>query len=136
MSLFQIPGRSAQGAKDDTTLPAADGDPTLAFMLAQQAVTRWHFELERLSKALEEGGAGDAVATEAQVAIQQIAALSERIHPFSADLDTAVRFEAQEVLAALDALRRDFTRILRLLEPEPPFRDAAQLAASLQARRN
>lgn len=116
-------------------IPVADDpDPKLAFMLAQQSITRWRLDADRLGDAVDMGSDEDTIATEAETAANAMAALKARIEPFTCFVDLATRFEAQEILAALDDLASAFARILRRTQPAP-WRDPERLAAELQARR-
>jgi hypothetical protein len=110
------------------------GDTSLVFMLAQQAMTRWQFETALLENALPQEAAATAEAAEATAA--QIAALAERVEPYVDFVDMAVRFEAQEILAAIVALQERLSRIVRIAKPDVPFRDAAELVDALLARRH
>jgi hypothetical protein len=105
-------------------------------MLAQQAMTRWQQDVERLGDAADAGEDTDAIVTEAEGAIQQIAALSERVEPFANYVDIAIRFEAQEILAALEALRTHFSRVARMARRDIPWIDATQVAEALHAKRH
>jgi hypothetical protein len=105
-------------------------------MLAQQAMTRWQQDVERLGEAADAGEDTDAIVTEAEGAIQQIVALTERVTPFANYIDLATRFEAQEVLAALEALRIHFGRVARLARRDIPWIDATQVVEALHAKRH
>lgn len=111
-------------------------DPALAFMLAQQAMNRWHVEADRFAAAADSARDKEGVAQEVQLAMRQIQALAERIEPFATHREMAVKFEAEEVLAALGALEARMARVLHSLNFAVPWRNAAQLAEALRAKRN
>lgn len=115
---------------------SGEADPGLAFMLAQQAATQWQLDAERLEEAADRTADTAATITEADALVPQIAALEERIRPFANYLDLAIRFEAQEILAALEAVRTRLGRLSRRLQPPTPWRDPAQLVAELLERRH
>lgn len=115
--------------------PVVDTDPKLAFMLAEQSVTRWRHDADRLAETLDMGISTEALEAEAVGTRPQIATLRERIEPFCNYIDIAVRFEAQELLAAIDVLDGRFERLIRRALPNAPWRDPAEVAKDLQARR-
>ncbi len=117
-------------------VPNSDDDPGLAFMLAQQAISRWQLDVERLGEAADAGEDTEAIVTEAAGAIQQIVALADRVTPFANFIDIAVRFEAQEILAGLESLRMHFDRVARLARPNMPWMDASQVVEQLHAKRH
>jgi hypothetical protein len=98
-------------------------------------LTRWQFECEQLNAAAELAGELENSLTEAELTIQQIAALTDRIVPFTNFIDVAVRFEAQELLAAFEALAERFELLLQKGAPEIRWRNATQIAEHLTARR-
>ena len=113
-------------------------DPQLAFMLARHGMTRWQFDAERFI-AVAEGRTGShrdrmLVLLEAELGMQQIKALESRIESFVKAKDLAVRFEAQEVMAALETVHNRMVRAVQRLQPNAHRRDASQIFASLQAR--
>lgn len=111
-------------------------DPALAFMLAQQAMNRWQVEADRFAAAADSARDKEDVAHEVQLAMQQIRALAERIEPFVSHREMAVKFEAEEVLVALDVLQARMARVLHSLNFAVPWRNAAQLADALRTRRH
>jgi hypothetical protein len=132
MSLFELLRERAK-PPNVVARGAAEPEPALAMMLAQQAVTRWLFDLERFAEASDADH--DLVVRDSELAIQQIRALGERITPFRNFVDMAVRFEAEEVLVTLQGLEKSFARIVHRLQPDAPWRDAAQVAEQLSTRR-
>jgi hypothetical protein len=137
MSLVSVLTRRPGGA---LAVRWADGsseaDPALAFMLAQQKTTQLQLDAHRLDLTAEAGLDPAPIISEAELSLQQIAALKERIAPFGHYVDMAIRFEAQEVTAALGAVETRLTRLLQRLKPDLPWRDPAQLAETLRARLN
>jgi hypothetical protein len=115
-------------------VPVGDPEPRLAFMFAQQSITRWRQQADRLGDLVDMGAEGAELGEEAVVGRQQVGVWRERIAPFANYIDIAVRFEAQEVLAAIEDVDRAFARILRRAQPAP-WRDPNRLAAELRARR-
>ena len=113
----------------------SDNDPALAFMLAQQATTRLQFEARRLESVAATAKDPEFSRSEAQIAIDQIAALRARIAPFQHAVHEAIRFEAQEILAALEGVREQFARVA---EPHAPGSSggAAEIVARLMRRRH
>jgi hypothetical protein len=137
MSLIQMLAQKAASRPEESVLPQnPNTEPSLAFMLAHQAIMRWRFDLERFTNSADLGIDREATAQEAEAAMQQIIALTERVEPFLLFVDMAVRFEAQENLASLAALRAEMGRIVRQLSPEAPWRDPAQVAEAMHARRH
>jgi hypothetical protein len=116
-------------------IPVLDTDPRLAFMFAQQSITSWRLEAEQLGDLVDVGVEGEEICAPARLLRQQIGTWRERIAPFANFIDIATRYEAQEVLAALDDVDRDFARILRRMQPAP-WRDPKRLAAELGARKH
>ncbi len=118
----------AAGAK--RTSPA---DVGLAFMLARQGMTRLRFNADRLH--LDSRGARDSalLLMEAQLGLQQTRALTERLQPFTRSRDLAVRFEAQELLVALERVNETIGRTVSHLRP-PQRRHASEIDAALRAR--
>lgn len=117
--------------------PAAlnsDADPGLAFMLAQQRTTQLQFDADRLDATADAGLDTRPLVAEAELSIQQIGTLRERIAPFANYVDMAIRFEAQEVLVALDAVHERMERVVRRLHPDLPWRDPAELVEQMRAR--
>jgi hypothetical protein len=114
-------------------IPVSNEDPTLIFLFAQQSVTRWRRDAERLGEAVDNGAPASPVLSETATLLQQLFAIRDRVSPFANYIDTAVRFEAQEILVALAQLRLEFERIVRRVSPAP-WRDPAKLVQSLQAR--
>jgi hypothetical protein len=112
----------------------SDADPGLAFMLAQQKTTQLQFDADRLDATAEAGLETDPVVAEAELCVRQIGALQERIAPLANYVDIAVRFEAQEILAALEAVNTRMERLIRRLQPELPWRDPRLLLEELRSR--
>lgn len=112
-----------------------DNDPVLAFMLAQQAASRLQFEARALETTAATSRDRELVRSEVQIAIGQIEALRSRIAPFQHGTRDEVRFEAQEILAALDGTREHFERIGQSAGP-PVARNAMEVAARLLRRRH
>jgi hypothetical protein len=104
-------------------------------MFAQQSITDWRRQANRLGDLVDLGAETAETGEAAGLCQQQVSAWRERIAPYANYLDIAVRFEAQEVLAALDDLDRAFARVVRRTRPAP-WRDPNRLAAELQARRH
>jgi hypothetical protein len=131
--IFQTPAWLKSNAIP-RAVPVPDTDPKLAFMLAQQSISLWRLDAERLGDAVDMGSEDPAITMEATAALQRVGALRDRIGPFANYIDIAIRFEAQEVLAALEQLGSAFERVVRRMQPAP-WRDPVKLAAELQARR-
>lgn len=112
-----------------------DNDPSLAFMLAQQAASRLQSQARRLEAIALGRRDRDLAFSEAQIAIGQIAALRARIAPFQHGTREEVQFEAQEILASLDSTCEHFERIAQSSGAPPP-RSAAEVAARLLRRRH
>lgn len=113
---------------------ASESDPDLALMLAQQAINRLQFELRSLSDPGTANRDPEFARYEASIAIGAVEALANRMRPFASFIDRATRFEAQEILAALDGIRTELERIVQPREREKAD-DAADVAARLLARR-
>jgi hypothetical protein len=111
-----------------------DADPSLAFMLAQQKTTQLQIDADRMETTAEAGLDTGPIVSEAELSLQQIGALRDRIEPFANYVDMAIRFEAQEVLAALDRIDIRMERLVWRLKPNLPWRDPAQLVVDLLAR--
>lgn len=114
---------------------ASDTDPHLAFMLAHQATNHLRLEMRSLAESVAKAKDPAFARYETDIAISQCEALKERIRPFATFIDQAIRFEAQEILAALDSIRQDLAAIDARAEP-PPQKGAAEIAARLMGRRN
>lgn len=110
-----------------------DNDPGLAFMLARQATNRLQFDAHALGAASPRHA--ELAQSEAQIAIDQIAALRARIAPFQHGTSDAIRFEAQEILAALDGIHEIFARVAEPTD-RPSTRTAVDIAAHLLKRRH
>ena len=113
---------------------ASESDPDLALMLAQQAINRLQFELRSLSDPAPSTKDREFMRYEATIAIGAVEALANRMRPFASFIDQATRFEAQEILAALDGIRTELERIVEPHEEEKAG-DAVDVAARLLARR-
>jgi hypothetical protein len=103
-------------------------------MLAQQATNRLRFELQSLEDKLATVRDPELSRYEAEMAMGQTEALQERIRPFTSYIDQATRFEAQEIVAALEVIRRELGTILDKMVPSRP-NEAADVAARLMTRR-
>jgi hypothetical protein len=114
-------------------IPVTQEDPRLVFMFAQQSVTGWRRDAVRLGEAADSGAEAEPVLSEATALLQRIGAQRDRIAPFANYINIAVRFEAQEILAALAQLTLEFERVVRRMRPAP-WRDPEKLVRSLQAR--
>jgi hypothetical protein len=121
MSLFETLRERPPPERKDTAMPEAE--PRMALMLAQQAVTRWQFELQQPEPI---------PAAERELALQRIAALRERVLPFRHFVDMAIRFEAEEILVALADLDAAYVRLVR---HDAPWRKASVVLAELSAAR-
>jgi len=134
MSRFQLlRERGTPGPEVQVRTPPAP-DANLTLMLAQQATTRWQFDLERFGEAAASDN--DLVLSESDLSIQQIRALRDRIAPLRHYVDMALRFEAEEVLLALEGLEASFARVVHRRQPNPPWRNAAEVAQGLSNRRH
>jgi hypothetical protein len=133
MSLFELLRERAAPQRHTGIPKSEETEPTLALMLAQQAVTRWQFDLERFAEASDADN--DLVVRDSELSIQQIRALRERITPFRNYVEMAVRFEAEEVLVTLEGLEKSFARIVHRRQPDAPWRDATEVVQGLSSRR-
>ena len=135
MSLVSVLARRPGGTLN---IRWADGppdvDPGLAFMLAQQRTTQLQLDVHRLDLTAKAALDPGPVVAESELSLHQITALKQRISPFANYVDMAIRFEAQEVTAALDAVQTRLERIVQRLKPDLPWRDPVQLAETLRAR--
>lgn len=128
------PTSESFGIRSPGRLSHTETGPDLAFMLARQATNRMRLDLRRLADAPTTSRDPGFAQYEAEIAIGQIDALAERIRPFAAFSDQAIRFEAQEILAALDSIRHDMIAIADQLEPARG-KTASEVAARLMSRR-
>lgn len=108
----------------------------LSFMLGGQALARWSFRLAELQRL-----AGDPTAEarehllmETRLGLQQMAALADRMQTFSRSRILPVRFEAQEMLAAVAGIEERLAEVQRQLDGQPPVRPAEEVAAALLGR--
>jgi hypothetical protein len=131
--VFQTPAWLTSNAIP-RAVPIGGPEPRLAFMFAQQSITLLRKDADRLGELVDAGVEGAELGDDALAGRQRVGVWRERVGPFANYIDIAVRFEAQEVLAALDEIDRVFARVLRRTQPAP-WRDPNRLAAELQARR-
>ena len=131
MSLFEFVRQRTRVKEIDRF--RAKPEPNLAMLLAQQAIARWRFDLERYENASPTER--ELVVTEAEASIQQMQALGDRLAPYRNYIDMAVRFEAEELSVALAALREAFARVVARLADDIPWREAEAVAEELVARR-
>lgn len=134
MSRFQLLRERGTPRPEVPAQTPATPDANLTLMLAQQAIARWQFDLERFGEAAASDN--DLVVSESDLSIQQIRALRDRIAPFRHYVDMALRFEAEEVLVALTGLEASFARVVHRRQPNPPWRNAAEVAEDLNNRRH
>lgn len=120
--------------RSDVRRPVTETGPELTFMLAHQATNRLRLELSRLEDAAGTSRDPGFAHYEASIAIDQVEALADRLRPFTAFIDQAIRFEAQEILAALDSIRHRLGSVCDRLEPNRG-RAASDVAARLMRRR-
>ena len=132
MSLVNVLARASAFNFKPTGLHS-DADPGLAFMLAQQKTTQLQLDADRLDATADAGLEIEPIIAEAELSMQQIGALKERIAPLANYVDIAIRFEAQEILAALDVVDKRMERIVRRLTPDLPWRDPVQVVEKLLA---
>ena len=118
-----------------TKRPHSDNDPKLAFMLAQHATARLQFDVQTLEASAANARDPEFARSEAQIAMDQIAALKARIAPFQHGTADEVRFQAQEILAALDGVNEQFEGLVRSAGA-PVSRNAFDIAARLMGRRH
>ncbi|HQZ13478.1 MAG TPA: hypothetical protein PK286_11405 [Devosia sp.] len=135
MSLVSVLARRPSGSfnirrADDS----ADADPGLAFMLAQQMTTQLQEDAQRLHLTAEAGLDPEPIISESELSLHQISGLKERIAPFGNYVDLAIRFEAEEVIAALDAVELRLERLLQRLKPDLPWRDPSQIVETMRTR--
>jgi hypothetical protein len=114
---------------------AARADVGLAFMLARQGMTRLRFDADRLQQFSRGKLPHDPamILMEAELGQHRTRALTERLRPFTRSRDLSVRFEAQELLVALDRVNEVMDKTVRLLRPTPR-RHPAQVEADLRAK--
>ena len=131
MSLFEFVRQRTRAREVDRlrTKP----EPVLAMLLAQQAIARWRFDLERYENAST--AERELVVQEAEASIGQMRALGDRLAPYRNYVDMAVRFEAEELSVALAALREAFARVVARLAEDIPWREAETVAEELVGRR-
>lgn len=103
-------------------------------MLARQGTTRLNADAARLHQhARLSGGDPELLLLEARLGQQQTRALAERLRPLTRSRDMAVRFEAQELLVALERVAETIEATINRLVPPAP-RTPSQIAAALGAR--
>ena len=103
----------------------------LAFMLARQAMTRWRCDVERLGTELERRRPATWATHDLELAVRQVASLTDHMRPFAQATDEAVRFEAQEVLVALETLENRIWRLRGRLDPTARRRTPMEVFANL-----
>jgi hypothetical protein len=130
--------KSRGDGRNSRRKPPASARPEtkLTFILARNAVAQWRFDserLRRLARARSPRDRGMAL-MESELGLSQIRSLASRIQRFARSRDMAVRFEAQEMLVALDAVEHRIDRIWDQLRTERPRRSADEIRAALLAR--
>ena len=78
----------------ERAVPVPDTDPRLAFMFAQQSITTWRLEAERLGDLVDAGVEGEEISAPARLLRQQIGTWRGRIAPFANYIDIATRYDA------------------------------------------
>ena len=126
-------------SKDPRGVPVVvdSGDRSrLAFMLARQAMTRWRCDIERLGTELERRRPSESATHDLELAVRQVASLTDHMRPFAQATEDAVRFEAQEVLVALETLEKRIWRLRGRLDPTARRRTPMEVLANLTSARH
>jgi hypothetical protein len=108
----------------------------LSFMLGRQALACWNFRLARLQQlaGVASPDERELLVIEARLGMQQMASLAERMQTFSRSTIVSVRFEAQEMLAAVARIEAQLSQVQRQLTRQAPVRPAGEIAATLLGR--
>lgn len=120
--------------------PTAGGkvlkDPKLMFILAGQSILRWQIAAERLQLPARNPTEYASMRIEIELGLAQLVSVADRVRPLAKSRNMAVRFEAEEVMARLDALTARMQDALDAAAPEvpAPVRTALEIRDMLMAK--